>query len=359
MVDAGPSQSNLVRTIRLDDAKLERALDRLDRAEGSATNCRTSPRYSYRIKGCVVHLQQPGDGGSTPFLVVTRNLSSGGVSFLHGGYVHAKSTCLVQLITTHGAWKNVKGVVVRCRYIDAGVHEVAVQFDSSITTEDYCSTARTSKILLVENDPSIARLAEFYLKQLNVELDLAENGQVAVELALKGDYDAILMDMEMPVLGGADATRKLRSQGYTSMIVAATAMTQPGDRERCLESGCNMYIAKPYTREVLAELLDGLRDEPLLSSFQDDPAMKELINGFVAGLPEKLHAIKEAASGEHFEELQRLARALKGSAGGYGFEPITEAASKVESAAIAQESPEKVKRCASELVNLGLKVRLS
>lgn len=359
MPEIEPSRSNLVRTIRLDDEEIEKVLDRLDHEEWDGTDRRETARYVYRVKGCVVHLQQPGDGSPTPFLVATRHLSSGGVSFLYGGYVHAKSTCLVQLITTHGAWKNVKGVVVRCRYIEAGVHEVAVEFDSSITTEDYCSTARTSKILLVENDPSIARLAEYHLKQLNVELDLAENGQVAVELALKGDYDAILMDMEMPVLGGADATRKLRSSGYTSVIVAATAMTQPGDRERCLESGCNMYIAKPYTREVLAELLEGLRDEPLLSSFQDDPAMKELINGFVAGLPEKLHAIKEAASGGHFEELQRLARALKGSAGGYGFEPITEAASKVESAAIAQESPEEVKGCASELVNLGLKVRPS
>jgi len=108
MVDAGPSQANLVRTIRLDDEKLEKALNRLDRAEGAGTNRRASPRYPYRIKGCVVHLQQPGDGGSTPFLVVTRNLSSGGVSFLHGGFVHAQSTALVQLITIDGAWQNVE-----------------------------------------------------------------------------------------------------------------------------------------------------------------------------------------------------------------------------------------------------------
>jgi len=249
--------------------------------------------------------------------------------------------------------------VVRCRYVEAGVHEVALKFDSPVVTEDYCQTPRILRILLVREDPAITRPAEFHLKQLNVELDIAESGQMAVEMALKGDYEAILMDMDLSVQQGISTTKKLRSMGATAVVVAAASMTQPGDRERFLGCGCDMYVAKPYTRENLIELLDGLSDKSLLSSFRDDPAMTEMISGFISGLPGQIHAIEEAASAGNLEELERLARMLKGEAGGYGFEPITEAAREVENAAIAQEPPEKVMERVSGLVGLGLRVRTS
>ncbi len=142
MGSATSPKPELVRTIRLDNTRVETLLDHLDNLGGQPeTEQRASERYRYRVKGCIVHLQQPGDGCSTPYLVPTRDISAGGLAFLHGGFVHTGTRCLIQLITAGGAWQNMPGVVVRCRYAEDGVHEVAIRFDSEIEPEDYCKEA--------------------------------------------------------------------------------------------------------------------------------------------------------------------------------------------------------------------------
>lgn len=77
-------------------------------------------------------MQQPGSSGPVVFLVPTRDISATGLSFLHGGFVHVGTRCTVQLITMHGTWNEVPAVVVRCQYVEGGVHEVAVRFDREI-----------------------------------------------------------------------------------------------------------------------------------------------------------------------------------------------------------------------------------
>jgi hypothetical protein len=121
----------LVRTVRLTDAQLQELFAKLDAASlAEPFEGRQNERFPYRLKGCVVHMQQPGDGSPRAFLVPTRNISSGGVSFLHGGYVHTGTHCTVQLITAHGTWADVPGEVVRCSYVQGQIHEVGVKFDA-------------------------------------------------------------------------------------------------------------------------------------------------------------------------------------------------------------------------------------
>ena len=102
-----------------------------------------------------------------------------------------------------------------------------------------------ARILMAEDDEYISRMINLRLSMRGYDIDLAVNGQEAVEKALAGDYDLLLMDMHMPVMDGHQATRTLREKGYAGLIVAVTASVMSVDSDKAIESGCDDYIAKP------------------------------------------------------------------------------------------------------------------
>ncbi len=220
---------NLVKTVRLDDAEVEEILNKLDADQrGVDPNKRVDARYQYRVKRCVVHLQAQG-GGTTAYLVPTRNISATGLGFLHGSFVYPGSKCLIQLTTMHGTWHNVPATVVRCNYVTGRIHEVGVRFLETIDPSEFCAQAATTRVLLVEDDPSITRLAKTLLKALNAEVSHAENGVPALEAASDQIFDVIMLDLDMPEMNGFDAAKELRNRGYSGRICAVSAMTQPED----------------------------------------------------------------------------------------------------------------------------------
>jgi CheY-like chemotaxis protein len=113
-------------------------------------------------------------------------------------------------------------------------------------------------ILLVEDGLVNQKVALGMLEAHNVEI--AQNGQEAIERLEMRDFDLVLMDVQMPVLDGLEATVRIREKERGTdkriPIIAMTASAMKGDRERCLEAGMNGYIAKPITREDLSELVD-------------------------------------------------------------------------------------------------------
>ncbi len=133
-----------------------------------------------------------------------------------------------------------------------------------------------ARILLVEDNEINQEVALDLLRHARLEVDLAENGQVALDRLQANDYALVLMDMQMPVMDGVEATRQLRRlPGLAALpVVAMTANAQAADRQRCQEAGMNDFIPKPIEPELLWQtLLKWIAPRPAAAAADSDSDM--------------------------------------------------------------------------------------
>ena len=114
------------------------------------------------------------------------------------------------------------------------------------------------KILLVDDNLDNQMMISRMLQKSGVDVGIAANGFEGVEKALSEDFNLVLMDLQMPLMDGYEATKKLRSQGYQKTIIALTAHAMNDIRKRCLESGFNEHLSKPIDQEKLFRLISEL-----------------------------------------------------------------------------------------------------
>ncbi len=117
-------------------------------------------------------------------------------------------------------------------------------------------------VLVVEDNDLNAKFASAILRRLNFNIDLAVNGRVCIEKFLENNYDLILMDIQMPVMNGLEATREIRKLEQQLdveqhvPIIAITAFAFEHDKQNCLDAGMNDYLTKPYRPQ---ELIDRIK----------------------------------------------------------------------------------------------------
>ncbi len=116
------------------------------------------------------------------------------------------------------------------------------------------------RLLLVEDNPATADIIQTELEFLGYESMVADNGKKAVEMAVSQLPDLIIMDISLPKMDGLEATSLIRKNPKTKAmpILAATARALPGDKEKCLQGGCDGYIAKPFTHRELGAAIKKL-----------------------------------------------------------------------------------------------------
>ncbi len=119
------------------------------------------------------------------------------------------------------------------------------------------------RILLVEDNPATLDVVQKELEFLGYDAITADSGDKAVEMAETHLPDLIIMDISLPGMDGLEATALIRKNPKTQSIpvLAATARALPGDREKCIQSGCTDYIAKPFTHRELGAALKKILNE--------------------------------------------------------------------------------------------------
>lgn len=130
--------------------------------------------------------------------------------------------------------------------------------DAAVTHRDAstrASPAAPSKLLIVDDSADNRSLLKHLLTRDGHSCEVAENGAKAVEAALNGDFDLILMDLQMPEMDGERALSLLRARGYAKPVIAVTAHAMKGDRERSLAHGFDDYLTKPLDTETLRRAL--------------------------------------------------------------------------------------------------------
>ena len=120
------------------------------------------------------------------------------------------------------------------------------------------ATITNLHILIAEDSPCIQRVLSYTVESCGARVTVVENGRDAVEQAMahrEASIDAVLMDMQMPILDGYAATRELRSLGFTRPVIALTADDSLDGRRKCLDAGCDFFATKPIDRDELVDLV--------------------------------------------------------------------------------------------------------
>ena len=203
-----------------------------------------------------------------------------------------------------------------------------------------------SRILLAEDNVVNQRVAVGLLTRRGHEVVVANNGVEALEHFRNGHYDLVLMDVQMPEMGGFEATAAIRAieeqTGTYTRIVAMTAHAMTGDRERCIASGMDGYLTKPFNQSLLFEVVEqgsnGTAARPLALNRSelmdrlggDMELFAEVIRLFLEDCPKRLAAIETAIAEQNAELIRTTAHALKGAAGVISASALFEAAQSLE-----------------------------
>ncbi|MCF6442405.1 ATP-binding protein [Pseudoalteromonas luteoviolacea] len=203
------------------------------------------------------------------------------------------------------------------------------------SSQKLAETQLEATILLAEDNKDNQELISLLLSSWGLKPDIANNGAEAVEMSLINDYDLILMDMQMPVMGGLEATEMLRHAAYDGPIVALTANIMKHDIDTYLAAGCNATLGKPIDREklgaVLLEFLElASENASKWNNLLKSEKFLQISQNYLEKLPEQLDLVEALYENQEWESLRALAHSLKGSAGCFGFSNIHSAAGDLE-----------------------------
>ena len=253
--------------------------------------------------------------------------------------------------------------------------------------EEFPAPDRTTRILLTEDDPINQEVATVMLESMGYEVVVANNGADAVDAMLQdNEFDLILMDCQMPVMDGFNATREIRNNNFTTPIVALTANATEDDKDLCLNAGMNDFLTKPIYQTDLSRVVqqwvarsseksekphdkndqcennDTSRkkimnveiDESALDAIRSlqrpgkPDILARIVNMYMEKSPELISAIREGVAANDCDKVKMAAHTLKSSSAYVGASAMAEACSRVE----AKASNDQLGEAADDIENV-------
>ena len=234
---------------------------------------------------------------------------------------------------------------------------VEVSDEKTEATEEQSATPETlsGRVLIAEDSETNAMVAKKMLDRLGLEYEHVIDGAAAVDAALTGDFDVVLMDVSMPNLDGLEATRILRQRGFTTPIIAMTAHALKGDRDQAFQIGVSGYITKPVRpntlRDGLAQWLTPSAAAPEKEKKEsemtalDKDAIQEVWDGdmetfaeigriFLDELTWRLPGLNDPKN----DQIEHHAHSLKGAASNVGATELSRLAAELEEMARTEQT---------------------
>jgi signal transduction histidine kinase/CheY-like chemotaxis protein len=199
------------------------------------------------------------------------------------------------------------------------------------------------RILIAEDSENNLALMKAYLKGGGFELDFAENGQIAVEKAISGNPHLVLMDLQMPVMDGLEATRAIRqweaeTHARPMPIIALTAHAAGEGAGRSAEAGCTAHLTKPIKKATLLEAIS----LHIVGKIRVTPpeGVEDLIPTYLAKVRRDMNEILAGGDSKDCQLARRVGHQFKGEGESFGFPEITRTGAAVERAALAADEAE-------------------
>ena len=302
------------------------------------TNILRPPRFATKHQARV-RMTQPGSTSARSAMVTPKNVSTSGICVLYRGYVHPGANCEVELITLYGSWLQVTGKVVRCRYVEDGMHEIGIKFDHEIDVTLICPDATERKVVVATSDDFLWELTSAWLRQGNSNQSRAVNEE-ELSSALENAVDLLLIDEVFGEAGGPEIARTTRCNGYFGYMVGLHGASRGETKQSYYDSGADEACEKPLSRESVERLLEASRVEPTVSSLSSDPGSRDVLERCITMLNALVFDAAEALRVEKVDDLLDVANRIGTVAGACGFEEIHHLAADVEG------------RCAEKTVEL-------
>jgi CheY-like chemotaxis protein/HPt (histidine-containing phosphotransfer) domain-containing protein len=209
------------------------------------------------------------------------------------------------------------------------------------------------RLLVADDSEDNVFLIESYLRHSGCSIDVAENGEIAVQKFRSGQYDLVLMDLQMPVMDGYVATQRIRKwerehQATPVPVIALSAYALQSEVDESRDAGCTAYLTKPIRRKTLLDAME--KYSPAVRTRLDqvkppegiqgnlDDRLRAIVPGYLEGRRRDILAVLTALENGDYEQIRTVGHKMRGSGAGYGFPEITTIGERLELAAEGRDA---------------------